>query len=85
MKVYIGSIDFGTMPSEFSQFVETQIGPIEKLVWITHKITRDFRGFCFVEFRNPDDATRALFELNGAEYKGRKLKVAEATPQPPRP
>ena len=36
------------------------------------------RGFCFVEFEDPDDAEEAIFNMNGAELMGRFIKVSMA-------
>jgi RNA recognition motif-containing protein len=38
------------------------------------------RGFAFVEFRSPDDADEAIFNMDGAEYMGRVLRVSLAQP-----
>ena len=38
------------------------------------------RGFCFVEYQEPDDAEEAIYNLDGAELLGRVLKVSMAQP-----
>jgi RNA recognition motif-containing protein len=38
------------------------------------------RGFAFVEFKSPDDAAEAIFNMDGAEYMGRVLRVSLAQP-----
>ena len=43
------------------------------------------RGFAFVEMTNPDDAQRAIDELNQSQLGGRALAVNEARPKPPSP
>jgi RNA recognition motif-containing protein len=44
------------------------------------KIIED-RGFAFLEMSNQMEAEKAKKELNGADFKGRSLKVNEARPQ----
>jgi len=39
------------------------------------------KGFAFVEMSCPGEAEKAKSALNGAEYKGRILKVDEARPR----
>jgi RNA recognition motif-containing protein len=39
------------------------------------------RGFGFVEFGSPEDAQRAIAELNGHSLEGRALQVKDAHPQ----
>ena len=43
-------------------------------------VIRD-RGFGFVELSSPEEAEAAKEELNGREYTGRTLEVAEARPR----
>jgi peptidyl-prolyl isomerase E (cyclophilin E) len=38
------------------------------------------RGFCFVEFEDPEDAEEAVFNMDGAEILGRFIKVSLAQP-----
>lgn len=50
-------------------------GPIKSI-----DIPRDYakgthRGFCFIEFEEPDDASEAIYNCDGAEILGRSLSV----------
>ena len=36
------------------------------------------KGFCFVEFRDPEDADEALYNLDGAEFLGKVVRVSLA-------
>jgi RNA recognition motif-containing protein len=38
------------------------------------------RGFAFVEYKGADDADEAVFNMDGAEYMGRVLRVSLAQP-----
>jgi RNA recognition motif-containing protein len=38
------------------------------------------RGFAFVEYKIADDADEAVFNMDGAEYMGRALRVSLAQP-----
>ena len=39
-----------------------------------------YRGFAFVEFENADDATEAIFNMDGADLMGRTIRVSLAQP-----
>ena len=38
------------------------------------------RGFCFVEFEDSDDATEAIFNMDGGELMGRTIRASMAQP-----
>ena len=38
------------------------------------------RGFAFVEFQDSDDATEAIFNMDGAELLGRTIRASLAQP-----
>ena len=79
-KIHIGGIPYGSVQGEFVEFVESKVGPIAEIVWITNKHDGSFRGFAFVIFQNENDDLQAMLILNNHEYEGRMLKVSEATP-----
>jgi RNA recognition motif-containing protein len=82
MRIYVGSIPFETPQQEITKFLEEKIGPIKNIVYALNQGV--FRGFVFVDFINDGDDQRAINELHNAEFKGRRLKIAEATPRPAR-
>lgn len=84
MRIYVGSISFETTQQEITEFLETKIGPIQNLIYALDKATGAFRGFVFVDFINDGDDQRAISELHGVEFNGRRLKIAEARPRPSR-
>lgn len=66
--------------------VFTDIGPVRQCFLVTDKqqaataaagplTTKRHKGIAFVQFAIPEDAERALEELNGKEVAGRRLKV----------
>jgi nucleolar protein 4 len=56
----------------------SQSYPIKHAVAVLEKSTQQCKGFGFVTYADPEDADRALVELNGSELEGRKLKVEMA-------
>lgn len=51
------------------------VGPVRQCFLVKSKGEAKHRGFGFVQFAIPEDAQRAVAELNGRELAGRKLKV----------
>mmetsp|Transcript_59914 Transcript_59914/g.69995 ORF Transcript_59914/g.69995 Transcript_59914/m.69995 type:complete len:141 (+) Transcript_59914:306-728(+) len=72
--VYVGGIaDGATEATIRAAFVP--FGPIKSI-----DIPRDYakgthRGFCFIEFDEPEDASEAIYNADGAEILGRALSV----------
>jgi len=73
-KLYVGNLDyaveFGELKELFAAYGEV------KFVKII-----EGKGFGFVEMTNTADAEKAKNELNGTDFKGRKLRIDEARPQ----
>lgn len=57
------------------------IAPLKHATVVADPITKKSRGFGFVTFTDADDARRAVKELNGSDFEGRKLKVEVAQPR----
>jgi len=85
MRIYVGNVSFETTQQEITEFLETKIGPIKNIVYVQDRASGKFRGVCFVDFINDGDGQRSIDELDGVNFKGRQLNVAEARPRPARP
>ena len=82
-KLYVGSLPYSTTEDELRGLFEAY-GPIESVRIVIDKMTGRSKGFGFVEMANPDDAKRAVEEMNGSQIDGRTLIVNEARPEQPR-
>ncbi len=73
-KLYVGNLNYSV---EFSELKElfAAYGEVKYVKVIEGK------GFGFVDMANPADAEKARNELNGTDFKGRKLRIDEARPQ----
>ena len=78
-KLYVGSLSFDVTEEELKTFFQ-QIGSVESVAVITDKFDGRSKGFGFVEMSSPEDARRAIAELNGKTLGGRSIKVDEARP-----
>jgi len=77
MNIYVGNIPHSVEEDALKELFE-KFGPVVSVKKITDKFTGAPRGFGFVQMENKEDAEKAIAELNGYEFEGRKLVVNEA-------
>jgi RNA recognition motif-containing protein len=82
-KLYVGSIPFNATEESLRDLF-TSIGEVESVKIITDAETGRSKGFGFVEMSSPEDAKKAIEQLNGTKFMERSLTVNEARPQQPR-
>ena len=75
-KLYVGNLAFETTSEDLEQLF-AEVGSCHASV-ITDRATGRSRGFGFVEMDSDDAAQRAIADLNGRDFQGRKLNVSEA-------
>lgn len=76
VSIYVGSLDFELEEDDVREFFNNHVDVIS-LRLMRDKETGKCRGFGFVEL-SPEDAEKAIKELNGAELAGRNIKVNAA-------
>ncbi len=74
MDIFIGSLPFKLKEQQLRAIFE-KYGEVKSARIIMDKITRQNKGFGFVEMPDLDQAKHAIKELNGAEIDGRKIIV----------
>ena len=77
-RVFFQNAPYDAAEDELKRLFEA-VGPVRKLRLTRDRFTRASRGFGFVTYREPVHATVALDQLQGAELRGRALRVGEAT------
>jgi cold-inducible RNA-binding protein len=80
MNIYVGNLSFNVTEEDLRGAFQAH-GTVEKASVITDKLSGQSRGFGFVEMPNGEEALKAISAVNGAELKGRALKVNEAKPK----
>ncbi len=79
-KIYVGNLSYtvsnDTLAEKFAQF-----GSVNSAKIITDRDTNRSKGFAFVEMSSLSEMQAAIMNLNGTEWEGRKLNLAEAKPQ----
>ncbi len=76
-KLYVGNLNYSVTGEQLEELFG-QHGQVKYVKII------DGKGFAFVEMETPEEAETAMEALNGAEFSGRTMKVAEAHPPKPR-
>lgn len=72
-KLYIGNLDYSITKEQLEQLF-SNYGTVKEVNII------EGRGFGFVEMSDPSEATKAMDELDGSDFEGRSMRVAEARP-----
>jgi RNA recognition motif-containing protein len=80
MNIYVGNLNYRVREADLQQIME-DYGTVTSVKVIMDRETGKSKGFGFVEMPNDAEATKAIAELNGAEFDGRALVVKEARPK----
>src|SRR6476660_4368833 len=80
MNIYLGNLSYSATENTIRELFEG-FGQVTTVKIVTDKLTGSSRGFGFVEMANDDEAQRAIAELNGKEFQGRKMVVNESRPR----
>ena len=79
-KMYVGNIPYNATEVELREMF-SEMGEIDSLKIMKDQFTDRSKGFGFIEMVNEEDAKKAIATLNGKDFKGKSLTVAEAKPQ----
>lgn len=74
MDIFVGSLPFKIKEQEVRELFE-QFGQVDSVKIIIDKITRQNKGYCFVEMPDAGEANKAIKELDGKEVMGRTIIV----------
>ncbi|NDW13099.1 RNA-binding protein [Bacteroides sp. 214] len=80
MNIYIGNLNYRVREADLQQVME-DYGAVTSVKVVMDRETGRSKGFAFVEMANDEEASKAIAELNGAEYEGRTMVVKEARPK----
>jgi RNA recognition motif-containing protein len=76
-KLFVGSLSFDITTADLEALF-SQVGSCTSVAVITDRATGRSRGFGFVEMSSPDEAQKAIADLDGHDLHGRAIKVSEA-------
>jgi RNA recognition motif-containing protein len=84
MNIYLGNLNYKVQEGELQELLE-QFGEVTSVKVITDRETGRSKGFGFAEMSDDAAASRAIEELNGADFGERTLVIKEARPREERP
>jgi RNA recognition motif-containing protein len=82
-RLYVGNLSFDTTEDRIQQTF-ADIGEVTDVKLMLDRDTGRSRGFAFVTMATPEDAQKALEQLNGMSLDGRALRVDQAEERRPR-
>lgn len=83
MNIFIAGLSYSITDADLSDLFQ-EYGEITSAKVVMDRQTGRSKGYGFVEM-DDEAGTKAISELNGAEYDGRTLSVSEARPREERP
>ncbi len=79
-RLYVGNLPYSMTEDELRQVFE-EYGEVASVTVITDRDTGRSKGYGFVVMSSEEEAAAAISGLNGADVKGRTLKVDRARPR----
>lgn len=80
MNIFISNLSFRVSDEDLKTLF-AEYGAVKSAKVITDKFSGRSRGFGFVEMDNDEEATKAIEELNQADYDGKQILVSIAKPK----
>jgi len=80
VNIYVGNLSFDVTDEDLREAFKA-FGQVESASVIQDRFSGKSRGFGFVEMPTQTEAKAAIGGLDGADMKGRSLKVNEARPR----
>ena len=71
--VFIKGLPYSTKEGDIRDLLKEK-GHIKAIRMISDWNTKEFKGFCFVEFESKEDA-EAVVKMDGIEFEKRRLKI----------
>lgn len=83
-RLFVGNLSYQTAENDLQDYF-SKAGTVTSVNLMMDKVTGKSRGFAFVEFATPAEATKAVEEFHNKEFQGRSLTVNVARPREERP
>ncbi len=80
MSIYVGNLSYEVTKEDLTTVFE-EYGTVSRVSLPSDRETGRPRGFGFVEMGSEDEETKAIENLDGAEWMGRELRVNKARPR----
>jgi len=81
MRIYVGNLGPTATEDDLRAAFEG-FGAVDSVDLVRDRVTKDPKGFAFIEMPDRAQAQAAIKEMNAKEFAGRALRVNEAHPRP---
>jgi cold-inducible RNA-binding protein len=79
-RLFVGNLSYQTTEDDLRQLF-ADVAPVSAVTVITERDSGRSKGFAFVELASPEDAQKAIDELNGHSLHDRTIRVDLAKPR----
>ncbi len=79
-RLFVGNLSYQTTEDELRQLF-SGVANVSSVSLISERDSGRSKGFAFVEMATPEDAQKAIDELNGKSLDGRTIRVDLARPR----
>ena len=83
-RLFVGNLSYKTAENDLQDYF-SQAGVVTSVNLMLDRATGKSRGFAFIEFATPEEATKAVEQFHNKEFQGRQLTVNIARPREERP
>ena len=83
-RLFVGNLSYQTGENDLQDYF-AQAGAVTSVNLMLDKVTGKSRGFAFVEFGSPEEASKAVEQFHNKEFQGRSLTVNVARTREERP
>jgi RNA recognition motif-containing protein len=80
MSIFVGNLDYSITEEELKA-VFADYGSVQRVTLPTDRETGRARGFGFIDMSVGSEEDTAIASLDGAEWRGRDLRVNKAKPR----
>ena len=76
-RLHVGNLSYDAAGSDLTDLF-SGAGQVQSVEVVYHRDTQRSKGFAFVQMLTTDEAKRAVSELHGKDYMGRKMEIGPA-------
>ena len=76
-RLHVGNLSYDAAESDLTDLF-SGVGQVQSVEVVYHRDTQRSKGFAFVQMLATDEAKRAVSELHGKDYMGRKMEIGPA-------
>ena len=79
-RLFVGNLSYQTTENDLQDYF-SPAGVVTSVNLMIDKVTGKSRGFAFIEFATPEEASKAVEQFHNQEFQGRTLTVNVARPR----